>query len=75
MIGNEEQVLGGMIGVIGEAVIFLVSFCDQALNFCYFIFGESMFIVLPVAVILLVAKYTVIPLIMIFRSFFINSNN
>ena len=46
----------------------------QALNFCYFICGDTLFTVLPIAVGLLIVKYTVLPLIIVLRSIFIKGN-
>lgn len=53
----------------------LFEWTSQALNFVNFIFGDTIFVVLPIATALLVLKYTIIPIVIILRSIFINSNN
>lgn len=59
---------------LGDIITTILTWTDQALNFCYFLFGDTMFIVLPIAITILIAKYIVLPLIVIFRSFFIKGN-
>lgn len=58
-----------------ELLTTLFEWTTQALNFVNFIFGDTVFILLPIATALLVLKYTIIPIVIILRSIFINSNN
>lgn len=59
---------------LGDIITTILTWTDQALNFCHFLFGDTMFIVLPVAIALLIAKYIALPMIVIFRSFLIKGN-
>lgn len=52
----------------------ILTICTQAHNFMYFIFGNTLVIVVPVTIALLTTKYLVVPIVQIFRSFFIKGN-
>lgn len=57
-----------------DALELVLQWTTQALNFVYFIFGDTIYIVLPIATTILLLKYTVLPIIIIIRSVFIKSN-
>lgn len=71
-----------LISNIGEDLItnllapfeFFVQFIEQGRNCLHLIFGDGMYIILPIAITLLVLRYTLVPIIIIVRSKFINSN-
>lgn len=65
---------GDLSGAIETSLDVIMLATSQALNFCYFIFGDTMFVVLPIATAVLLAKHVAIPLVVIFRSFFIKGN-
>lgn len=82
-----STVIGRIIGVgvanmpgqelhieLNSIISAMLTITQQGVNFLYFIFGDTVMIILPIAIALLILKYTVVPLIQIFRSFFINSN-
>lgn len=52
----------------------ILTITTQAHNFMYFIFGDTLAVVVPITLAMLTTKYLVVPLVQIFRSFFINSN-
>lgn len=52
----------------------ILTVTQQALNFMYLVFGDTLFVVLPFVVLLLTEKYVVLPIVQILRSIFINSN-
>lgn len=60
-------------GNLGEIITTILSITQQALNFMYFIFGETLAIVVPITIALLAFKYTVAPVVQLIRAFFINS--
>lgn len=60
-------------GNLGEIITTILSITQQALNFMYFIFGETLAIVVPITIALLAFKYTIAPVVQLIRAFFINS--
>lgn len=64
----------GLNNSLGDIITSILSITQQAYNFMYLIFGETLFIIMPIITVLITLKYTVIPIVQIMRSFFINSN-
>lgn len=52
----------------------ILTITTQAHNFMYFIFGNTLAIVVPITLGMLTTKYLVVPIVQIFRSFFIKGN-
>lgn len=52
----------------------ILTITTQAHNFMYFIFGDTLAIVVPITLAMLTTKYLVVPAVQIFRSFFIKGN-
>lgn len=57
-----------------EIIREILTVTQQALNFMYLLFGDTLFVVLPFVLLLLTEKYIVLPIVQILRSIFINSN-
>lgn len=57
-----------------EIIREILTVTQQALNFMYLLFGDTLFVVLPFVLLLLTEKYVVLPIVQILRSIFINSN-
>lgn len=70
--GMFEQ--NALITDVNNFITSILTITTQAYNFMYFIFGNTLIIVVPITIGLLTTKYLVVPIIQIFRSFFINSN-
>lgn len=64
----------GLGGNLATIITTILSFTQQALNFAYLIFGDTLFLVMPIVTMLLFEKYVALPVIILVRSFFINSN-
>lgn len=64
----------GLNNSLNDIITSILSITQQAINFMYLIFGETLFIIVPIVIVLVTVKYTVIPIVQIMRSFFINSN-
>ena len=79
--------LSGILNVVGDilpganleqvgqtALSIVLEFSTQALNFCYFMVGDTLFLLLPLALGLLFTKIVVLPIVIILRSIFIKGN-
>lgn len=73
-IVNEFFPSNGLHNDLSGIITNLLTITQQGLNFLYFIFGETVALILPTIIILITTKYIAVPIIQIVRSFFINSN-
>lgn len=64
-----------LITDVNNFISTILTITTQAHNFMYFIFGNTLVIVVPITIAMLVTKYTVVPILQIFRSHFSNSND
>lgn len=60
--------------VITPFITQILSITQQALNFMYLIFGDTIIIITPSLIALLITKYTIVPIIEICRGFFISAS-
>ncbi len=60
---------------LGDIITTILSVTQQALNFMYLIFGETLGLVVPVALILIGIKFTIAPIAQLARAFWINTSN
>lgn len=64
----------GISGQLQDIIVSMFTWTQQALNFMYLLFGETLFFVVPIATFILTTKYIGLPIIVLIRSFFVNSN-
>lgn len=68
--GNVANISATGISLLGG----ILSICQQGVNFCYFLLGDSIYVVLPISVAIILFKYTIAPLIILIRTIFIKGN-
>lgn len=64
-----------LITDVNDFISSILTIATQAHNFMYFIFGNTLVVVVPITIALLTTKYLVVPIVQIFRSFFIKGND
>lgn len=60
---NMDLVFSDMLSIIRQ----IIGISQQALNFCHFIVGDSLIVILAILPSLLIAKYLILPIIDIIR--------